>query len=109
MPLLAYIRSLLFRRSIILEMPLLVCSAGKTAKRTNNWCSLSTKENDFCIFISMKVNYPTEWPQFYTATILNWQHLLQDDKYKNIIVESLQFCVKEKRLSCMRLPRNTAG
>jgi putative transposase len=42
--------------------------------------------------------YPSEWPQFYTATILNWQHLLKDDKYKNIIVESLQFCVKESKV-----------
>jgi putative transposase len=42
--------------------------------------------------------YPTEWPQFYTATILNWKHLLEDDKYKNIIIESLQFCVKERKV-----------
>jgi putative transposase len=42
--------------------------------------------------------YPTEWPQFYTATILNWHHLLQEDKYKDIIVESLQFCVKECKI-----------
>jgi hypothetical protein len=42
--------------------------------------------------------YPTEWPQFYTATILNWQHLLQEDKYKDIVVESLQFCVKENKI-----------
>jgi hypothetical protein len=33
--------------------------------------------------------YATECPQFYTATIFNWQHLLQEDKYKKIIVESL--------------------
>ena len=42
--------------------------------------------------------YPTEWPQFYTATILNWQNLLHEDKYKDIIVESLQFCVKENKV-----------
>jgi hypothetical protein len=50
------------------------------------------------IFKSMKNVYPTEWPQFYTATILNWQHVLEDDKYKDIIVESLQFCVKENKV-----------
>ena len=44
------------------------------------------------------MNYATEWPQFYTATILNWQHLLEEYKYKNIIVESLQFCVKENKV-----------
>jgi putative transposase len=36
----------------------------------------------------MKNVYPTDWPQFYTATILNWQHVLEYDKYKDIIVES---------------------
>jgi putative transposase len=46
----------------------------------------------------MKNVYPAEWPQFYTATILNWQHVLEDDKYKDIIVESLQFCVKENKV-----------
>jgi putative transposase len=42
--------------------------------------------------------YPSEWPQFYTATILNWQHLLKEDKYKNIIEDSLRFCVKENKV-----------
>ena len=45
----------------------------------------------------MKI-FSTEWPQFYTATILNWHSLLGDDKYKDIIVESLQFCVKENKV-----------
>ena len=35
--------------------------------------------------------FSSEWPQFYTATILNWQPLLSNDKYKDIIIESLQF------------------
>jgi putative transposase len=73
----------------------LVCSAGRAAKRTNNQYSASIKNR---IFKNMKIIYPTEWPQFYTATILNWQHLLKGDKYKNIIVESLQFCVKENKV-----------
>jgi hypothetical protein len=46
----------------------------------------------------MKIIYPTEWPPFYTATILNWQHLLREDKYKDIIILSLQFCVKENKV-----------
>jgi len=28
---------------------------------------------------------------FYTATILNWHHLLQKDSFKNIVIQSLQF------------------
>jgi hypothetical protein len=27
--------------------------------------------------------YPIYWPQFYTATILEWKPLLSMDKYKN--------------------------
>ena len=37
-------------------------------------------------------------PQFFTATILEWKHLLTEDKYKDIIIESLRFLVKEKRV-----------
>ncbi|GGK76097.1 transposase [Rufibacter glacialis] len=35
---------------------------------------------------------------FFTATILEWKHLLKPDKYKNIILDSLQFLVREKRV-----------
>lgn len=38
-------------------------------------------------------------PQFYTATILNGINLLQLEKYKRIIIESLQYLVKEKRVA----------
>ena len=34
--------------------------------------------------------------QFFTATIFEWKHLLADDKYKNIIIESLLFLKSEK-------------
>ena len=46
----------------------------------------------------MEKLFATEWPQFYTATILNWQPLLNNNKYKDIIIESLQFCVKENKV-----------
>ncbi len=46
----------------------------------------------------MQPNFPIEYPQFYTATILEWKHLLTDDKNKNIIINSLQFLVNEKRI-----------
>ena len=38
------------------------------------------------------------YPQFFTATILEWKHLLENDKYKDIIVDSLRFLVEEKRI-----------
>ena len=46
----------------------------------------------------MKTLYPVHWPQFYTATCYDWLPLLANDKYKNIIVNSLQFMVKNKRI-----------
>ena len=44
------------------------------------------------------MKYPTIWPHFFTATILNWKHLLKDDEYKDIIIECLKFLVDEKRI-----------
>ena len=37
-------------------------------------------------------------PQFFTATILEWKHLLKDDSYKDIIINSLQFLKKERSI-----------
>jgi putative transposase len=36
--------------------------------------------------------------QFFTATILEWKHLLQPDKYKQIITNSLRFLVQENKV-----------
>ena len=38
------------------------------------------------------------YPHFFTATILEWKPLLQQDNYKDIIIESLRFLVSEKRV-----------
>ena len=46
----------------------------------------------------MKILYPVHWPQFYTATCYDWLPLLANDKFKNIIVSSLQFMVNNKRI-----------
>lgn len=35
---------------------------------------------------------------FFTATILEWKHLLKPDKYKQIIVDSLTYLVEQKRV-----------
>ena len=45
------------------------------------------------------LQYPTHWPQFYTATILEWKHLLKPDKYKDIIVQSLQYLAANKKIT----------
>jgi putative transposase len=40
----------------------------------------------------------TEYPQFFTATCLEWKHLLKPDQYKDLIIESLRYLVKEERV-----------
>ena len=35
---------------------------------------------------------------FFTATILEWKKLLKQDKYKEIVISSLRFLVKEERV-----------
>jgi putative transposase len=40
----------------------------------------------------------TEHPQFFTATILEWKHLLKPVKYKDIVVGSLKFLVLNGRI-----------
>lgn len=47
----------------------------------------------------MKQQYAQEWPYFFTATIQEWKHLLADDKYKNIVIECLQFLVNENKVT----------
>ena len=37
-------------------------------------------------------------PQFFTATNLEWKHLLREDKYKAIIIDSFRFLVKNNRV-----------
>ena len=38
------------------------------------------------------------YPQFFTATILEWKHLLKPGKYKELIASSLYFLVLDKRI-----------
>lgn len=43
-------------------------------------------------------NLITEYPQFFTATNLEWKKLLKPDKYKDIVIDSLRFLVQQKRI-----------
>src|SRR5689334_23147734 len=40
----------------------------------------------------------SECPQYFTATILQWKKLLEPDKYKDVIVDSLKFLVHDGRI-----------
>ncbi len=46
----------------------------------------------------MNFPFPTEWPQYFTASVRNWLPLLATDRYKNIITDSLNFMVENKRI-----------
>jgi len=39
-----------------------------------------------------------QYPQFFTATILEWKYLLAKNAFKDIIISSLQFLVKDRRV-----------
>ena len=43
-------------------------------------------------------SFITDYPQFFTATNLEWKTLLKPDKYKDIIISSMDFLVKDKRI-----------
>jgi len=44
-------------------------------------------------FAAMEIGYV----YFYTATILNWKKLLEPDKYKQIIIDSLKHLVDKRK------------
>jgi len=43
--------------------------------------------------------FPKEYPAFFTATCLEWKHLLAEDKVKEIIIDSLRFLTKDNRVN----------
>ena len=49
-------------------------------------------------YLSSMEQYPIYWPQFYTATVLDWKPLLKPDKYKDIIIKSLQHHTTNKKI-----------
>jgi len=45
------------------------------------------------------MNASENYIQFFTATVLEWRHLLKDDVIKEIITGSLRFLVEKKRVT----------
>ncbi len=45
---------------------------------------------------SMIQSYPEYWPQYFTATIYQWKHVLADNQGKDIIIDSFKFMVTNK-------------
>ena len=46
----------------------------------------------------MKPEYRVHAAQYFTATIYEWQNVLAKDNHKDIIIDSLQFLVNDKRI-----------
>ena len=44
------------------------------------------------------MDQPDFHPEFITATIYEWKHLLKPDKYKRIVIESLRYLVENGRI-----------
>ncbi len=42
--------------------------------------------------------YSTEYPDYMTTTCLDWKPILRDNCFKDLIIESLRFLVKEERV-----------
>ncbi len=42
--------------------------------------------------------YPIEWPVFFTSSIFGWKPVLQNDHYKDIIIDTLKFLINDGRL-----------
>jgi putative transposase len=45
-----------------------------------------------------EIIYSKEHPEFITVTCLDWQPLLEEDRYKKIITDSLDFLTKQQRI-----------
>ena len=43
--------------------------------------------------------YAKEHAEFITVTCLEWKHILKEERFKNIIITSLSFLSKEKRIN----------
>ena len=51
------------------------------------------------VYISMmNSEYTVYAAQYFTATIYLWQAVLADDNHKDIIIDSLQYLVNDKRI-----------
>ncbi|MGN6617416.1 MAG: hypothetical protein ACTHJ5_09590, partial [Ilyomonas sp.] len=44
------------------------------------------------------------FPDFFTATIPEWKLLLKQDKFKNILIQSLEYLVKDERILLYGFP-----
>jgi REP element-mobilizing transposase RayT len=51
-----------------------------------------------CKLMSQMAEYTEYYPDYFTATILEWKKLLKPEKYKQIVADSLHFLVADKRI-----------
>ena len=53
------------------------------------------------IAVVLQMDLTSYHPQFFTATVLEWKHLLKPDKFKNILIDSFRFLTENKRAEIM--------
>ena len=56
----------------------------------------------------MNEEYTIQSTQYFTAAIYEWQPLLADDMHKDIIIESLQYLVNDKRIELNAFVKTTS-
>ena len=49
------------------------------------------------------MNIPIHYPSFFTATILEWKPFLKQSKFKDIVIDRLEFLVKDNRVEILDL------
>ena len=86
------------RKQPLFRFPLVGDQTGASVIVSTFWWKEQIQNAKKIYISAMQPNFPIEYPQFYTATILEWKPLLAEDKHKEIIVNSLQFLVTQNRI-----------
>ena len=50
------------------------------------------------VYSFIDAEYISEYPHYFTVTNLEWKRLLVKEKYKDILIESMRFLVRDKRV-----------
>ena len=76
-------------------MPGSLSHCAKLGKETPAGQKLAIKSS--CSYLVF-VNFSEYYPDYFTANILEWKHLLKPNKFKDIIISSLDYLVQERRI-----------
>jgi hypothetical protein len=80
------------KKQAVVGVPIRLCADATPTTDAVNSCILHTS------IVSLAYAAARKYVQFFTATILEWKHLLKPDKYKQLILDSLKFLVEHGRV-----------